>query len=93
MRLFVIVLGGKLSNEKVSNKQFQNQISFCCNSYNLLQPTLSMSGATPPFPYIRVMQKNNFYISYLLYRRYLNHIPIQHIKKKNPVYKFSFLVW
>lgn len=36
-----------------------------------------MSGATPPFPYIRVMQKNNFYLSYLLYLRYLNHSPIQ----------------
>lgn len=48
-----------------------------------------MNGVTPPFPYIRDMQKNNFYLSYLLYLRFLNHITIQNTKKVN---NFSFSV-
>jgi hypothetical protein len=79
MRIVVIVLGGNCHTEKILNEQLQNHISFCYKrDYNLLQPKLSINGATPPLPYIRVIKKNNFYLSYLLYLRCLNHIPIQH---------------
>lgn len=95
LRIVVIVLGGDCHTEKILNEQFQNHISFWYNrdttQLQLLHSRLNMSVGTSSFPYIRGMQKNNFYVSYLLYVRYLTHIPIQDTKKN--INKPSFLVW